>query len=485
MVVPGAGPALAQAKPARPAAPAAASVPVVVPVVLIDLRAAGNAPSGNAPSGNTPSGASQATERAATRQQFTTALTRDGRLRLAPIDESLAAVLHGPADAAQRAALAAIQAEPLARIGRADALRRDGDCRAALEEADAAISVLAAEQAAIATGPEVATIEHALAAAHGQVLACAHQRGDADRALVAAQRLRDLGAGELPSGASAVVTADLWRAYPPMDALGNAYILDLTITTEPAGAQVWVDHRLVGTAPVTVAAVEGAHLVAAAGAGRASSQHVEIDRKALPAAPWGQTQVMNVHLSLWPRAWTWQAEADAVVRWRSSQIVEGAALGALLGRLNVRFAVVLLDVDARLARSGVPRQQAAQVVQVVEIWAVAPGETEARRVGTGQLARPESIATRIAARAAGWDTLPASSGQSSGQASGTGPEPGVPLLRESDVPRRYGSRPGERRLARKPWWAYATIIGAVAATSLLILAADLGDDRQRIELRWP
>jgi hypothetical protein len=503
MVVPGTGPALAQGQPALPAAPAAAVVPVVVPVVVIDLRAdepapaavppappapaaappapaavppAPAAPAAPAAAPAAPAAASQETGRTATRQQFTTALTRDGRLQVAPIDASLAAVLHGPADAAERAALASIQAEPLARIVRADALRRSGDCQAALAEADAAIAALAAEQAAIGAAPEAAVVEHALAGAHGQVLACAHQRGEIDRALVAARRLRDLGGGELPPGASAVVTADLWRAYPPMDALGNAYILDLTVTTEPAGAQVWVDHRLVGTAPVTVAAVEGAHLVAAASGGRASSQQVEIDRKALPPAPWGQTQVMNVHLSLSPRAWAWQAEADEVARWRSTQAVDGAALGALLARLNARVALVLVDADARLVRSGAPGRQA------VQIWAMAPGETEARRVGTGQLARPESVATRVVARVAGWDAMPA---HASGQPSGASPEPGVPLLRESDVPRRYGSRPGARRLAHKPWWAYATIIGAVAATSLLILAADLGDDRQRIELRWP
>jgi hypothetical protein len=503
MVAPGAGPLLAQGQPARPAAPAAAPVPVgtpvSTPVITIDLRTVDAPPAGAAPE----------TGRTGTRQQFTTALTRDGRLRLAPIDEALAAVLHGPADAAQRAALASIQAEALAGIARADALRRSGDCRAALEAAEPAIAALAAEQAAVGSAPGAAAVVQALAAGHGQVLACAHQLGDTDRALVAAQRLRDLGAGELSAGARAVVTGDLWRAYPPMDALGNAHILDLAISTEPAGAQVWIDHRLVGTAPVTVAVVEGAHLIAAAGAERASSRHVDIDRKALPPAPWGQTQVTNVHLTLLARAWPWQAEAAEVARWRSTQTVDGAALGALLARLKVRFALVLVDADARLVRSGIPRQQAAQVVQVVQIWALAPGETEARRVGTGQLARPESIAARIAARAAGWDETPAHasgqsagpasgqssghssrqrsghSGQSSGRSSGAGLEPGVPLLREGDVPHRYGSRPGGRRLARKPWWAYATIIGAVAATSLLILAADLGDDRQRIELRWP
>jgi hypothetical protein len=139
----------------------------------------------------------------------------------------------------------------------------------------------------------------------------------------------------------------------------------------------------------------------------------------------------------------------------------------------VRFALVLVDADARLVRSGAPSTQA------VQIWAVEPGGAQARRVGTGQIDRPEAIVTRVAARVAGGDGGRASS------AGEPGLDPRAPLLREGDVPRRFGSRPGERRVARQPWWAYATIIGAVAATSLLILATDLGEDRQRIELRWP
>lgn len=454
MVIPGAPAARAQGRGGAPAGE---------PVIVVDLRAAGTA------------------EREGTRHQLEAALARDARLRLAPLDPGLVAVLRGPAEATERAPLTSWQAE----IDRADALRHDGDCRGALDAADAAIAGLAAEQAASTTpgntaGPALArAVTHSLEAAYGHALACARELGDTGRALAMAQRLRALGRSdaEPPPGLS----AELWRAYPAVDALGNGAIVELVITTEPAGAQVWLDHRQVGTAPVTVPVDEGAHLVAAAGADRAASQRLQVNQAALPRVAWGQSQVMVVHLPLAPRAWTWHAEAAAVARWRSAGTVEAAALGALLARLEVRFALVLVDADARLLRSGAPSAQAAQ------IWALPSGDDQAQRVGTGQLARPDAIAARIAARIAAWAGTSAGTpaATSAGTRGEAGLQPGVPLLREDDVPRRFGSRPGERRVARKPWWAYATIIGAVAATSLLILAADLGDDRQRIELRWP
>jgi hypothetical protein len=439
-------PALPRAR-AQGQASASASAAAAEPVLVVDLRAAG------------------AAEREATRRELEAALVRDTRLRLLSVEPGLAAVLRGPAEVAERAALAPLQAE----IERAAALRQDGDCQRALEAADAAIVGLAAEQAASAADPAAALVVQGLTAAHGHALACAHQLGDTGRALATAQWLRALGHGDAtpPPG----IGAELWRAYPALDALGNAAIVELAITTEPPGAQVWLDHVLAGVSPVSVLAGEGAHLVAAAGADGAVSQRVQVSQAALPRVAWGQSQVMAVHLSLGPRPWAWHAEAAAVARWRSAGAVDGQALAALLARLDARFAVVLVDADARLVRSGAPGTPAAQ------IWAVEPGAGEARRVGTGQLARPEAIATRIVTRAAAWGGV---TDGSSGRA-----EPGVPLLREGDVPSRFGSRPGGRRLARQPWWAYATIIGAVAATSLLILAADLGDDRQRIELRWP
>ena len=48
---------------------------------------------------------------------------------------------------------------------------------------------------------------------------------------------------------------------------------------------------------------------------------------------------------------------------------------------------------------------------------------------------------------------------------------GAPLPPDDDKP-------------RQKWWVYAGIVGAVAIAGGLVLANDLANDRQRIELRW-
>src|SRR5690606_35546507 len=100
----------------------------------------------------------------------------------------------------------------------------------------------------------------ALRAAYGHVLACAHLLGDTDRAMGAAQRLHGMS-GASASGPPPGVSEDVWRGYPPVDATGNTHVVELAITTEPARAQVWLDHQPVGAAPVNVLVFEGEHLV--------------------------------------------------------------------------------------------------------------------------------------------------------------------------------------------------------------------------------
>lgn len=402
--------------------------------------------------------------RADTREAFVAALDADARVRLEPEDQLLAALLHGAPDAGVRAALAPARAE----LARVDVLRRGGDCHSARPRAEAVIHALAEVQAGLdpgAQGPVVDDVIGALRAGYGHVLACAHTLGHIDQALLAAQRLHGMPGPAMP-GPPPGVSEDVWRGYPAVDATANAHMVELSITTEPAGAQVWVDHRPVGAAPVTVLVSEGAHLVAAAGADVSGSQQAQVRRDAVAPAPWGAPRVMSVRLALEARAHPWRAEAARVAAWRRAGAVDPVSLGALMTRLDVRFAVVIpgSGPGAGGPAGATPGRPA------VQLWALAPGQAHARRVGTGRLERPAAIAARVRARAARWDR--------------GGPEPGVPLLREEDVPQRYGPRKG-RRVARRPWWAYMTIIGAVTATSLLILAAELGDDRQRIELRWP
>ena len=61
---------------------------------------------------------------------------------------------------------------------------------------------------------------------------------------------------------------------------------------------------------------------------------------------------------------------------------------------------------------------------------------------------------------------------------GAGPDPNTELLRES---------PSDRARKKKPlaWWVYASIIGAVAVGTAIIIANETADDRQRIEVSFP
>ncbi|WP_428261125.1 PEGA domain-containing protein [Haliangium sp.] len=404
--------------------------------------------------------------RADSRERFAAAATADGRLIRAPVPDALRPLLAGGPPGLDPAAVSAAHAA-LADIDRA---RRGGDCRRARELAWAEIERLAGLQAAAARVDDAAAGEAvvaALAEAYGHAWMCAHEGGDVAAGLVIAARMERLGAAP-----PAFVPDEVRQAYPALDAAGNTHVVEVAVTTEPAGAEVWIDHRPVGTAPATALVAEGPVLVAAASLDADGGRTVVVDRADLPAVAWGEPQVLPLALSLSPRTHPWQAAAAAVARWRSGVAeVDGRVLGTIMSRIGVRFTLVL--TAAYIDGSGVGSGGSAGAGPgdgagdgAVAIWALASGQREARRVGTGSLDRPDPIATRIALRA---------------QAeAGAEAEPEVPLLREQDLSATERG-PG----ARRPWWVYATIIGAVAATAALILAPDLGDERQHIELRWP
>ena len=60
--------------------------------------------------------------------------------------------------------------------------------------------------------------------------------------------------------------------------------------------------------------------------------------------------------------------------------------------------------------------------------------------------------------------------------------PAAPLAAPVAAP-RAGGEPAAHE--RRPWWVYASIAGAVALGAGVILANELADDHQRVELTWP
>jgi len=316
-------------------------------------------------------------------------------------------------------------ADGRAALAAAQAAFGELDCRRARGEADRAVLGLAGAQAS------GAAVAGELRRAHTIRLVCADQGADRGAAQSAAAALRRLAAGDPPPGVSDAV----WARYPAIDAATGVQIGRVAITTRPAGAAIWIDHAARGRAPLTVSLPEGEHLIAAALPSGGS-----VARRVTVAPSWTPTA-----LALELRAGggsRWRAIAGQVQAWRRGVPRPTAAtVGELMARAGLERAV-LID----------PRDK-------LEVWIRAPGERTARHLGNATSAAEAAALHASVAR-------------------GPGIDPNVPLLRET---RR--ERGAER--SHQEWWVYAAIVGAVAVGAGIVLAQDLGSDRQRIEIAFP
>jgi hypothetical protein len=332
------------------------------------------------------------------------------------LDEALAGDAQGGDDAAQRAALE----EARAAFG-------DLDCGRALAAADRAVLLGAARQAAGHAD------RLALRGAWAYVLLCSDRAGDRGRAQAAADQLRALG---LDSGDAAGIPAAVWDRFPEIDASTDRDIVPLTVA-EPAGAAVWIDHARVGTAPVTVHVAAGEHVVAVADGTRRGDGRIRAEARPL-----------TVTVDLAEGAGAFAAAAAVVAGWRSGRTQPTAeALGTLMRRLEVRFALLLAGRDT------------------VQVWVLGPGDARPRKLDDASRRDPMAIGAIVVDRAAAWD--------------GRAPDPDRPLLRESPDDR------GRRRGTPDRWWVYAAIVGAVAAGTAILYFQDAAEDHQRIEIRFP
>jgi hypothetical protein len=272
---------------------------------------------------------------------------------------------------------------------------------------------------------------------YAYLLLCAHNAGNSDMAMRATHRLHALGNDSPPQG----VSAQIWTLYPVLDATTNIHKVEVGITAEPADAMIWLDHRELGPAPLTVLVDEGEHLIAAAASGSAHSRRIQI-RSGTTSIPLTVPAAEQAPVRPWP------AIAELVQRWQASGQPGPSELGALMTRLGVRVALVLGDHDQ------------------VEAWALDPGQLVPSRFGSGAMKDIRSIADAIRERARRWSE----------------PAGSTTLLVGPDASGKQRSGQTARRQA---WWVYASIVGAVALGSAILLANDLADDHQRIELRWP
>jgi len=302
------------------------------------------------------------------------------------------------------------------------------DCAAARSAAHDAILRYAALQAAgDPTEPQ-------LRKAHVYELLCAHSQDDTDAAQRAASQLRQLGASAAPQGVGATV----WDRYPAVDAATNVFMAKLTVTTVPAGAEVWVDHVSAGAAPVTVTLPSGPHLFAAATGKGSASRFVDVSK---------ETEKGAVSLWLDEKTSRWDRVRRTVAGWRSGENpADAIALGVLMTEVGVRFACVVAGTDQ------------------VEVWGVPGQQKAARRLGTAKTTAHFELGAIVLDQVALWE----------------GRIDETELLGGAGVTH-------SKRGAKKPqkWWVYAVIVGAVALGAGILLAGNLADDHQRIELTWP
>jgi hypothetical protein len=309
----------------------------------------------------------------------------------------------------------------------AEAQRQFGalDCPAATAAARRAVGIAAARQAAGLPAPE-------LARAWTYVLLCADRANDLDAALAAAARLRAVGG-------SADVPADVWRKYPEVDAAPGGDRVDLEIVADVPGAAIWIDHERAGTSPLAVSLSPGEHVIAAAARGRRGW--------AAGAAVRAQARL---EVPTADRSSAWSEVGRRVASW-SGAVPPPEELGWVLARVHARAALI---------RRG----------DTVEAWGRSGLAEKPHRLGGDDGIAPAAEAARmlglIADRVSTWDDH--------------APDPDQPLLVED-------RRGGEARRREQPtkWWVYAAIIGAVSASAAIVLAHEVGSDRQRVELHYP
>ena len=316
--------------------------------------------------------------RAAGRADLAIALrTIDG---LAPVGGARAVALTGDDDTTDGAQAEAALVEVRDRFGALD-------CAGVREPGQRAVQLLA--------GREAAGLDEQvrLRAAWSYLLLCADRDGARGPAQGFADRLRTLG------GAPAI-PAEVWARYPEIDAGSELALTELVIKAPAmgvpvAGAAVWVDHRRVGVAPMTVMVASGGHVLALA---RGS------DRVGLVLLVAGGT--IDVAVGLHAFASDDGGLATQVRRWQAGAPVRAAEVGALLTTIEARFAVVV-EGDQRAS-----------------VWA-RDGEAEATVVFAGELDQPLPIAHAIRDQRAAWTR---------------GPDPDRPLITEDDLAVSAASR---------------------------------------------
>ena len=299
------------------------------------------------------------------------------------------------------------------------------DCKQAIEASTRAIGLASQRQAAGLPAPE-------LARAWTYVLLCADRGSETDRAMTAAARLRE-------AGGSTDVPAEVWKKYPELDTVADRELVPLEITADVANAEIWIDGKRAGLAPVTVLLPIGEHVIAAA----AGSRRGWAAGNAVAA----QTKLV---IPTQEQSGSGAEVANRIASWKGA-VPSPQELGWLMAKLHVRVALVRRgDTIEAFGRIGI---------------AEAPKRMGEGGDGVGTINDAKRIAALVVDRVQAWNDR--------------APDPDRPLLLDDRT------KDGKRRDQPTKWWVYASIVGAIVVGGAVIYANDAGTDRQRIQVTFP
>lgn len=302
------------------------------------------------------------------------------------------------------------------------------DCQQTFTRSEKAILDLAA---ASASGIDAST---ELRQAYLYRFLCAHRGGDVDKAMAAASMLRTLAVGVSADGRPKEISEATWQTYPAIDAQSNQVQVAVSFESEPPGAAIWIDFEERGTTPENVFLPTGEHIVALGSSQGAVSQRVTV------------ASAGAIKLPLHASSSKWKEIADSVDSLRAAKPdARNIEMRNLMAALEAQVAFVM-ESPGR-----------------VSVWVLPLGKSAPHHIGHAPNA---SIAGSIALQAL----------RDSAQAPGL--DPTMPLLREYDDTK-------VRTSSSRRWWVYGVVLGAAAVGAGFIIAQDLSDDRQRIEVAFP
>ncbi|MBL4637144.1 MAG: hypothetical protein JKY56_25040 [Kofleriaceae bacterium] len=262
---------------------------------------------------------------------------------------------------------------------------------------------------------------------------CADRNGNVDQAMSTAAALRILTGGIRPSE----ISENTWRKYPEIDLLSNLRSASVSFESDSPGAELWIDHRVVGKTPMNVLLREGRHLVAMGLNTRSAAIYIDV--------PLRNNDPVSLRLSQVSSQWQQLGQSIDEIR-----AIDDDKRPTKMREL---MSATEIDVFFVLEESK------------IAVWILASSGRTAKHLGNVDSAKEAGRTALHGLRE---------------QQRRPGLDLSMPLLRESDLPETVASAESPTR-----WWLYGLVIGAAAAGAGVILLQDLGQDQQRIEINLP